>query len=182
MSDMADDGTDEIEYFTLRRSENGETYVHSPDEVLVVALNERGAVALNVEPSTAFAEDVLVLPGGTVEPGEDGAATANRELQEEIGLRARLLDDLGELRAWSKYLSVRSHIYLARDLVESKLPGDEKFDIRVEWTPLDAFEDLIASGRLLDARVIAALLLARRALAQEAGQTTTPETTQETQP
>ena len=164
---MAGTGAEEIEYFALRRGASGETYIHSPDEVLVVALDAHGAVALIVEPSPAFDEEVLVLPGGTVDPGELGPATANRELQEEIGLRAARLDDLGELRAWSKYLSTRSHVYLARDLTASWLKGDEAYEIRVEWTPLDAFEELIVSGRLLDARVIAALLLARRALAAE---------------
>lgn len=173
---MAGGGADEIEYFALRQGASGEMYIHSPDEVLVVALDQRGAVALIVEPSPAFGEEVLVLPGGTVDQGEAGPATANRELQEEIGLRAARLDDLGELRAWSKYLSARSHVYLARDLTASWLQGDEAYQIRVEWTPLATFEDLIASGHLLDARVIAALLLARRALAAEQADAETKET------
>lgn len=164
---MADGGADEIEYFALKRGAGGDMYIHSSDEVLVVALDHLGAVALIVEPSPAFGEEVLVLPGGTVDPGEDGPATANRELQEEIGQRAARLDPLGELRAWSKYLSTRSHVYLARDLTANWLKGDEKYEIRVEWTALASFEDLITSGRLLDARVIAALLLARRFVAAE---------------
>ena len=39
---------------------------------------------------------------------------ANRELQEEIGYKAGRLDYLGELRPFSKYLAVRSFVYLAR--------------------------------------------------------------------
>ena len=155
-------------YFALVEAANGEQFIQSRDEVLVVALDEQGAVTLIIEPSLAFGEEVLVLPGGTVEAGEPLETTANRELREETGLRGQRLDPLGELRAWSKYLSVRSHIFLARDLVADPLQGDERYTIRQERTPLDAFEPLIASGRLRDARVIAALHLARRALAAEA--------------
>jgi ADP-ribose diphosphatase len=161
-------GTGVTKHFALVQHASGDWYVQSRDEVLVVALDARGAVTLIVEPSPAFDGEVLVLPGGTVDPGEALEATANRELREEVGMRAERVQPLGELRAWSKYLSVRSHVFLARDLVPDPLPGDEPYVIRPERTPLDAFEALIASGRLRDARVIAALYLARRALAAEA--------------
>jgi hypothetical protein len=92
---------------------------------------------------------------------------ANRELQEEVGYRADRLDFLGELRPWSKYLAVRTRVYLARDLRESALPGDEAYEIGVERVPLAAFEALVDQGRLRDARAIAALHLARRFLEDE---------------
>jgi 8-oxo-dGTP pyrophosphatase MutT (NUDIX family) len=87
---------------------------------LVVALDAQGPVALIYEPSPAFGERVLILPGGTEEPEETHEETANRELQEEVGLRAERLDYLGEIRPWSKYLHVSSFIYLARELSESR--------------------------------------------------------------
>jgi ADP-ribose diphosphatase len=112
---------------------------------------------------------VLILPGGTVEPGEPPAETAGRELQEEIGYRAGSLHFLGELRPYSKYLTVCSFVYLACDLTASWLEGDEAYEIGVEPVPLAAFEPLIAAGRLLDARAIAALYLARGWVAQKSG-------------
>ena len=59
---------------------------------------------------------------------------------------------------------IRSYVFLARDLSPSRLPGDESYAIGIERVPLAAFEPLLAAGRLLDARVIAALFLARRFL------------------
>lgn len=50
------------------------------------------------EPSPVFGERVLLLPGGMEEPEETHEETANRELQEEVGLRAERLDYPGELR------------------------------------------------------------------------------------
>ena len=48
-------------------------------------------------------------------------------------------------------------MFLARALSPSRLARDEQFVIDVERVPLASFESLIAAGRQLDARVIAAL-------------------------
>lgn len=156
------------QWFALERDERGESYIRpTSDEVLVVALDSSGDVLLASEPSAAFGEPVLILPGGCTEPGERHAETANRELQEELGFRAARLDPLGELWPWSKYLQVRSHVYLARDLTPSRLDGDESYEIGGERVPLAQFESLIAAGRLRDARAIAGLYLARAFLTRE---------------
>ena len=153
-------------YFSIRRDASGSDYVASTgDEVLIVPLTAANEVILTIEPAPAFGEPALILPGGETAPNRPYAETANLELQEEIGFKAGQLDYLGELRPWSKYLAVRSFVYLARDLTASSLPGDEEYEIGIERVPLAAFEDLITQGRLLDARVIAALFLARRFLA-----------------
>jgi ADP-ribose diphosphatase len=136
-------------------------FVRCDDETIVVALTDEGDVLLTIEPSAAFPGPTMILPGGSTSPDVPNAETANQELQEEVGLRAERLDFLGELRPFSKYLTVRTFVYLARDLVPSRLAGDEAYAIDVERVPLASFESLIASGRLMDARVIAALYLAR---------------------
>jgi len=94
-------------------------------EAMVVALTEDGDVLLTVEPSAAFPGPTVILPGGSTSPDRLNDETANLELQEEVGLRAGRLDFLGELRPFSKYLTVRTFVYLARDLAESRLVGDE---------------------------------------------------------
>lgn len=146
---------------------DGVEFVRTGDEVLIVPLTEEGQVILTVEPSAAFGEPTLILPGGETEPGEPHAETANRELQEEIGYKAGQLDLLGELRPYSKYLAARSLVYLAQDLTPSLLEGDEDYAISVEQVPLAEFELLIATGRLLDARVVAALYMARNFLKEK---------------
>ena len=148
-------------YYQIEHDQRGTEFVRAADEVLVVPLTESGEVILTIEPSAAFSEPTLIVPGGKAEEGEPHRETANRELQEEIGYRADRLDDLGEIRPFSKYLTVRSFLFLARDLSTSSLPGDEPYRIDVEHVSLDSFDVLIAAGRLVDARIIAALYLAR---------------------
>ena len=150
------------DWFSIRIDSAGLEFVASTgDEVLVVALTDDGDVLLAVEPSPAFGTAVRILPGGQVEPELSLVDSANKELQEEIGYRAGRLDYLGELWPWAKYLAVRSHIFLARELTPSKLPGDERYEVGVERLPLDELETWIADGRLRDSRAIAGLFLAR---------------------
>jgi 8-oxo-dGTP pyrophosphatase MutT (NUDIX family) len=156
-------------YFAIVVDGDGTEYVRTGDEVLVVPLTAQGEVLLISEPAPAFGGAALVLPGGETEAGEPFIDTANRELQEEIGFRAGRIDSLGELRPFSKYLTVRSFVYLARDLVPSRLVGDEGYDITVQPVPLASFETLIGDGRLLDARVIASLFLARSFVTKSTG-------------
>src|SRR5690348_15639331 len=81
-------------WLALRRStKTREVYIESSgDEVLVVALASGLAsgdeVLLSREPSAAFGDHTIVLPGGEIHPGEDQKAAANRELQEELGWAA----------------------------------------------------------------------------------------------
>ena len=157
---------EENRYFALGRDEHNNLYIRCPDEVMTIPIDENGDVLLAVEPAPAFGQDVWVFSGGTIEPGEPHEATANRELQEELGLAAGRLDYLGQLWPWSKYLTVRSDLYLARDLTESRLPGDEGYEIGVARVPLATFERYITSGQLRDARIIAGLYLARSYLQQ----------------
>lgn len=141
--------------------------IRAGDEALLVPLATDRRVLLTIEPSPALGRDVLILPGGEVAAGEFSLETANRELQEEIGYRAGRLDFLATIHPWSKYLTAACHVYLARDLQPARLVGDEDYPIGVAAHPLASFEGLIAAGRLSDARVIAALYLARRYLQWE---------------
>jgi ADP-ribose diphosphatase len=142
-------------------------YIQSDDGSLVIPLTESNEVILAVEPSRAFGESVLILPGGIVEPDEQPEAAANRELQEELGLRAARLHFLGEVHPWDKYLRCRHFIFLGRDLSPSKLTGDEAHEVGTERVPLADFERLIAGGRLRDASAIAGLYMARQYIEAE---------------
>lgn len=153
-------------YFTLMADADGVGFVRCSDGVLVVPLTEDGQVLMAVERSPAFDREVLVLVGGEVEEGEPLEETANRELQEELGWRAERIEFLGELHPF-KYLTSRQFVFLARDLVPSKLEGDEMYPVGTRKVPLDSFLDLCADGELHDATAIAALCLAQRFLRQE---------------
>jgi ADP-ribose diphosphatase len=105
---------------------------------------------------------VLYLPGGAVNPGMSIEDSAQHELQEEIGFRAGRIEHLLKIDPLVRHALWQIDLYLARDLIPSRLQGDEEYQIEIVPFPFDDFESLIQSGRLTDAVVIAALYLARR--------------------
>jgi 8-oxo-dGTP pyrophosphatase MutT (NUDIX family) len=155
-------------WLSLYQGYQGIDYVAADDGVMVVPLTPSGYVILIQEPTAYDGGAVtLVLPTGIIEKGEDAQASANRELQEEVGYTATCFNPLAQAHPWVKYLNVKLSIFLARGLIPSQLPGDEGYEIVPEYVPLNAFENLIAEGRLTDATSIMALFLARQRLADE---------------
>jgi ADP-ribose pyrophosphatase len=145
----------------------GGPYVTTGDGVMCVPVTPDGNVLFILEPNAYDGAFSLYLPAGKVEPDEDLAVCANRELQEEAGVKAGRMDYLATVRPWFKYLDGKLTLFLVRDLVPSKLEGDEDYLIEIEYVPLVAFEEQIAPGRIVDASVIAALFLARQRLMSE---------------
>jgi ADP-ribose pyrophosphatase len=107
---------------------------------------------------------LLELPAGTLNPGEEPAYAANRELQEEIGMRAGRLDELASFYLAPGYSSELMHVFLAQDLTPSALAQDEDEIIQVEKVPASQVMGLVARGELHDAKSLVTLLLAARQL------------------
>lgn len=104
-------------------------------------------------------ESLLELVAGTLEPGEDPADTAARELQEEAGFQAGRITKLAEFYSAPGFCTERLHLYLAEELSPSRLDGDEDEAIEVERIdPRQALE-LALTGRLRDAKSLAGVLL-----------------------
>jgi ADP-ribose pyrophosphatase len=105
--------------------------------------------------------EVLEVPAGRIEPGDDPAATAARELEEEAGLRAGRLEPLGSILPAPGYSTERVWIYLARDLtpIPQRLEEDERVEV-VRLT-LDEALAAVAAGEIDDAKTVVALLRAR---------------------
>ena len=144
------------------RSTVREVVDHRP-AVVIVPLDERGRVLMVRQYRYAVGETLLEAPAGIVEEGEDPDETAQRELQEEVGRIAGDLRKLGEFWATPGFCNEMMHAYVARDLAHSALDADDDEDITVVPVPMTEALDMIASGKIRDAKTIAALLMARHA-------------------
>jgi len=91
-------------------------------------------------------------------------ATASKELQEEIGFKAGKIERLTTLTMSPGYLTQKTHVFLAQDLSESRLEGDEIEELEIIRYPFNKFEELIEKDELTESRIIAALFLARKKL------------------
>ena len=142
---VAEDGRSEVEEYIIRR-----------DSVMVLPIDNEKRVILIREYSPAYEEYEWILPRGGVEEGEDLTYSADRELQEEAGYKAQNLEKLISARCVSKQFKSETHIFLATDLSESKLEGDEIEPLEIQKFTISEIEKMIESGEINEIRLIGA--------------------------
>jgi ADP-ribose pyrophosphatase len=129
--------------------------------VTLVPVDENGGIwfvrQYRVGPNT----ELLELPAGTLNPGEDPLDCANREIREEIGMAAKNITKLGEMYLAPGYSTEFMHLYLATGLVSDPLAPDDDEFLQVEVIPQDVVFEMAARGEIKDSKTLAALLLAK---------------------
>lgn len=102
---------------------------------------------------------------GLIDEGETPIDAANRELQEEIGYAAHDIQPLRTVYTSPGYMFSPLHIFVARNLVESKLTGDEPEPLTIVRIPLSRLNELIDSPKLGNSSLLVALMLLQKQLA-----------------
>ena len=138
------------------------TIIRHPGAVAMIPLMDDGEVVLVEQYRFAAAQNVLEIPAGTLEPGEDPAACAERELQEEAGYFPGELVHLGEIFVAPGLTDERIQLFLARDLRPSRLPQDVDELIQVVQMPFSEALAQIQDGRIRDAKTIIGLSQVQR--------------------
>jgi ADP-ribose pyrophosphatase len=142
--------------------------VHHPGAVSVVPLLDSGDVVMVRQYRSAIDTNILEIPAGKRDvEGENPAVTAHRELAEEVGYEADNMELLCEFYNSPGFCDEHSWSYLATGLHACALApvGAEEEEMEIVRIALDDVPGLIASGDLVDAKSIIALLLARERLA-----------------
>jgi len=124
----------------------------------IVAVDKNGDIILVKQYRHAANSEVLEIPAGVIEPKEDHAITAARELQEETGYTAKKITHLTSMYAAVGYCNEILHIYLGEDLTEGEQNLDEGEFVTVHRYPLETVIDMIFSGEIKDAKTIAGVL------------------------
>lgn len=110
---------------------------------------------------------VIEIPAGRLEAGEEPAACALRELEEETGYRAGRLIALGTTLPSVGYTDERIHLFAACELTLSASAHEADEYIELFPLPLSEALAMAADGRIDDAKSQLALLLYARSV--EAG-------------
>ena len=83
---------------------------------------------------------VLALPKGHVDPGETPVQAATREVREEAGVEADLVEELGQVRYWYQRSGMKIAKVVTFFLFEYRSGNIEDHDAEVEearWIPLE---------------------------------------------
>lgn len=133
------------------------SYMDVDDSVGIVALNEKGEIALVGQWRYPIKEYRWEIPAGMSEPGETPLENAQRELMEESGVSALKWTAFGSYQMDGSKMNQQNHLFLAEQLtVGDNAPMiDEKLE-RL-WIPLEEAIALVEAGELRDGLTVIAL-------------------------
>ncbi|HAS27980.1 MAG TPA: hypothetical protein DCR59_02135 [Dehalococcoidia bacterium] len=126
--------------------------------VVVVPIDREGNILLVRQYRRGAGKDLLEIPAGCVETGENPLETVKREMQEEIGYLPNKITSMGGFYASPGYNTEYLYLYLATELVPAKLHAEDTDSIEVVPVPIKSITDYIKSGKICDAKSVAGIL------------------------
>ena len=131
--------------------------VEHPGATAIVAIDQEGYVTLVRQTREAVRTQLVELPAGTLEAGEEPLASAQRELAEEVGLRGGRWRELAAFYTTPGFCRERMHLFLAEEVERGEATPEEDEDVEVvRWRVEEIAERL---AELEDAKTLAGLLL-----------------------
>lgn len=144
--------------------------VRHPGGAMAVPITRDGKLVLVKQYRFTAKGRILEFPAGTIEPGEDPAATIEREIQEETGYRAHDWQKLGEFFVAPGYSDEIIYAFLAQELevLENPPARDLDEDLATVLMTIAEVEAAIYTGEICDAKSICGFFLAKAMLTKGA--------------
>jgi ADP-ribose pyrophosphatase len=141
-------------------------YIAHPGAVMIIPRLPDGKLLMERQFRYPLARVFIEFPAGKIDPGEDPATTAARELLEETGYTAERWSHIGTLHPLITYSTERIEIYTADALTFVGAKRDEGEFIEILSATLEEALAWIERGELTDVKtMLGLLLLSRRAAA-----------------
>ncbi len=125
----------------------------------IVPVDEEGNIFMVRQYRKPVEKELLEIPAGTLEEGEDPLECAKRELVEETGFAGKRFHLLASFYSTPGFTTEKLYVYLAEGLYREK--GEMDFDefIEVEKIPLENLFSMVMEGKIEDAKSIIGILL-----------------------
>lgn len=134
--------------------------LESPDAANVVATTPDQQMLFVRQYRFGTSTEILELPGGFVDPGEDHAQAAPRELREETGYSGGQWAYLGSIASNPVFMTNFIHHYLAENVtLTHALSLDAGEDLKVETLPIAEVYQRWRTGWFQHPHTVNALLL-----------------------
>ena len=143
--------------------------VEHADCVAIVPVDDQDNILLVRQYRYATGKELLEIPAGGIDPGEDVIAAVRREMGEETGFSPKTIKRLGGFYSSPGFCTEYLHLFLATDLVPNRLKAEDTEDITVVKVKPDKVEDLIASEAIGDYKSVAGLLMYLNKINLESG-------------
>ena len=108
-----------------------------------------------------YMEETLEIPAGKLNPGEDPAQTAARELAEETGWQPASVEHMFTIYPTPGYSAEKIYIYRAHGVREGQVHPDEDEFVTAAFYHIDEVLSMIEKGEIKDAKTIIAVMSLR---------------------
>jgi ADP-ribose pyrophosphatase len=137
--------------------DNAREIVEHPGSVAILAVDAQERVILVRQLREPARKQLLELPAGGLEPGEEPLASARRELREETGLHSGDWHEAAAFWTSPGFCNEHMHLFVATGVQEgdAEVDADEQIEI-VRWSTAEVVARL---GEIEDAKTLAGLLL-----------------------
>lgn len=134
--------------------------VKHPGAVGIIPVTPDGKLVLVEQYRKALEKTIIEIPAGKIEPGEDPAICALRELEEETGYGVEKLTYLQPVVTAPGFCDEIVHLYAAENLFKLEHPkaADEDEFVEVLEVTIEEAETLMAKGAICDAKTIIAVM------------------------
>ena len=143
--------------------------IRHPGAAAVVPLMDDGEVLLVRQYRHATRSWLLEVPAGKLDPGEAPEVCAVREVEEEVGYRARRLVPLGWIWTTPGFTDEKIWLFLARDLEEGHQALEADEVLAVVRMPYEEALSRVERGEICYGKSVCALLMAKPYLARPDG-------------
>lgn len=126
--------------------------------VCILPLCENGDVLFVKQFRYPYKEEVLELPAGKLEKGEDPLESGKRELLEEVGAKAKEFISLGKLYPSPGYCGEIISMFLAEGLEFASQNLDEDEFLDVVRIPLAEAVQMVMENKIPDSKTQTAIL------------------------
>jgi ADP-ribose pyrophosphatase len=137
---------------------NGKTssreIVKHPGAVAVIAITPENKIVMVEQFRKPLERNLVEIPAGKLEKGEEPETTARRELEEETGYTCTHLKPLISFYTSPGFADELVHLFLAEDLkkLSEAAELDEDEFVEVMEVTLEEAEEMIANKRIYDAK------------------------------
>ncbi len=134
--------------------------IEHPGSAAIIPFISQDEIVLIQQYRHAVKELIYEIPAGTLDAGESFITCAGRELEEETGYKAGILEPLLILYPSPGILSETMHIFKATNLVKTQINHQADESIRgVVQIKLGAALDMVKKGVIRDAKTVCSILL-----------------------
>ncbi len=130
--------------------------VRHGEAVAILPIDQDGNLLLVEQFRKPIDKVILEIPAGLVEPGEEPAQAAARELEEECGVVAGKLEFVVKYYTTPGFSDEMIHLFRATDLKPSQQNMDTDEFLNVVSMPVEEFKRKVLAKELIDGKTVLA--------------------------